>query len=181
MSYDPPAHHVGYEIDGDDVTGDVCAFYIAGHAHGPDDVELFLDWWADDDEAFSGCWEVTETWLRRVPFRGGSRYVTGGPGRGATPVTMLAQPSAWGYWCINHPYEPAVCGHPASSVVGGEEIVALRSRAVAQDLDPRPDVSHPGSVHSLIYMCRECSTSFSERLAQARAQAVRDLPTQKGA
>lgn len=48
----------------------------------------------------------------------------------------------------------------------GWAVMARRLSELAEDVDPRPDVSK----HGYIYQCRECSNSFSERYAAAHME-----------
>ena len=164
-------YEISYEHDGENFTGEIMAYNLLGHGIDLDDIELFLLDRYSDDEIEEGGWEVREDWLRKVPTpNGDSMHVYGKPGRGARAVTVLERPSGWSYWCINHPMEPAMTGRPASQIIDGEALVARRLSELAEDVDPRPDVSRDG----YIYQCRECSNSFSERYAAAQRKAMED-------
>lgn len=164
------AYEISYEYD-EGFTGEIVAYNLLGHGIDLGDIELFLLDRYSDDEIEEGGWEIREDWLRKVPAPDGDgmMHVYGKPGRGSRAVTVLERPSGWSYWCINHPMEPAMTGHPVSQIIDGEALVARRLSELAEAVDPRPDVSANG----YIYQCRECSEDFSERLRQATLEAMR--------
>lgn len=174
MTSDIPSYEISYEMDDDDITGTVLAFNLHGHGHHPDVIDLFLDAMRYDYEqdVDGGVWEVREDWLRKVPCGGGSRHTYGKPGLGARAVTVIERPTQWGYWCINHPYEPASTGIPATQIIDGEGIVTQRLTELASEIDPRRDVDRRKGMVDYIYMCRDCSSAFNERLNVARREAL---------
>lgn len=156
IDYEP-----SYEYD-EGFYGNILAFNLRGHDLDLDVIESFLHERFLDDEIDWGGWEVRESWLRKVPAPDGDgmmHHYTHKPGPGARAVTVLERPSGWPYWCINHPMEPAASGRPAPQVLDGEELVARRLAELAEEVDPRRDVEE-----GYVYMCRECSDDFSERL-----------------
>lgn len=167
-------YEASYEYD-DGYTGTVLAFNLHGHGLDLDDIELFLESMRDDDLDLdaAGCWEIREDWLRKVPSRdhNGMAHIYGPPGRGARAVTVVEHHSSWGYWCVNHPAEPAQTGHPAENIVDGEQIVTRRLAELANDIDPRPDVDNRGT-WAFIYMCRDCSADFTARQKAATRAAL---------
>lgn len=171
-------YEISYEYDECGFSGSVLAINLRGHGHTPDDIDIFLDrmFWYEQEIEEEGEWEVRETYLRKVPHpEGGSMHIYGGPGRGARAVTVLERPSGWDYWCLNHPYEPASSGIPASQVIDGEDSVLKRMEELTQQDDPRYDVDNRKGMGSYIYLCRECSTDFHERLGEARKKALARL------
>ena len=158
-----------YEYD-EGFTGDLLAYNIRGHGLNVDDIERFLYERYLDDEIDLGGWEIREAWLRKVPARdgGGMMHVySSRSGPGARAVTVLERPHGWPFWCINHPMEPATTGRPVPQVLDGEALVARRMAELAEDVDPRPDVAE-----GYVYMCRECSSAFSERQRRAYLEAI---------
>lgn len=168
-------YEISFELELDDngYYGDLLAFNVRGHGHHPDVIDQFLDAMRTDGYADSGDWEIREDWLRKVPHPdGGSRHTYGTPGRGARAVTVIEHSRGWGYWCINHPHEPASVGHSASQVIDGEALVTRRLAERETEIDPRHDVDRRQGMGGYVYMCRECSNSFCERLRAARREAL---------
>ena len=166
-------YEISYEVDDNGYFGELLAFNVRGHGHHPDVIDQFLDAMRTEGYADSGDWEIREDWLRKVPHPdGGSRHTYGTPGRGARAVTVIERSRSWGRWCINHPYEPAVVGHSASQVIDGEALVTQRLADLESEIDPRWDVARHQGMGGYVYMCRECSTSFGERLRAARREAL---------
>lgn len=148
----PVDWEVVYEDDGDDL-GWPMALHLFGHGLDLDTVENTLDQ-ASDEEAFDAPegWDLEETYVRKVPASYGWRFVyTGSPGRGATAVTLATPARVPAHWCWRHPFEPWQSGHPISQMV-----------------DPPMPMVQDG----YLYMCRDCSRDFKERLAEARRSAV---------
>lgn len=174
-----PDYEISYEYDGEEYTGSISAFNIYGHGHHPDTIDTFLDAMGEEGYADGGSWEVRETYLRKVPTHDGSLHIYGSKGRGARAVTVIERESGWDYWCINHPCEPATSGIPATQCIDGEVFVTQRLIELEQETEPRYDVhrwdSRFGSSSSYIYMCRECSDDFHDRLAAARKEALSKL------
>lgn len=173
-----PAFDEVRELEEDGV-GDVMGYDLRGH-HGPDVVDLFLAYelayGLDDEDAPVGGWDVALVWRHTVPIRstGGWRYLySTGPGAGWTPVTQLVKAWPTRHWCINHPYEPGGTGFPASMLVDGEQTVT-ENLPDPDAIDPHPVVEAPTkySTTGYVYMCRECSRSFSERYNAAQAEAL---------
>ena len=166
-------YEISYEMDDNGYCGDLLAFNVRGHGHHPDVIDQFLDAMRTEGYADSGDWEIREDWLRKVPHPdGGSRHTYGTPGRGARAVTVIERSRGWGYWCINHPHEPASVGHSASQVIDGEALVTRRMAELETEIDPRHDVDRRQGMGGYVYMCRECSTGFGERLRAARREAL---------
>ena len=153
--------------------GSIMGFDIHGHVDFAD-VEFFLaNLPYNYDEDGEGCFEVAHVWRWQVPREDGCVCTyTNHAARGATPVTQLLRPHSWDMFCLNHPFEPAVIGTPACTMVDGEQIVAEELEAQASRLDPRPVVTalNGGS----IFMCRDCWTSFEKRQRAARHAALVD-------
>lgn len=164
MDYEP-----SYEYDGEGFTGRILAYNLRGHGIDLDAIERFLLDRYGDDEIDEGGWEVREDWLRKVPTTDGMAHCYGKPGRGARAVTVLERPGGWGWWCINHPTEPANVGRHVSEIIDGAELVAKRLAEMAQEIDPRANVDERGYV----YLCRACAESFSER-REARRLAMQE-------
>ncbi|RHA38701.1 hypothetical protein [Cellulomonas rhizosphaerae] len=162
--------------DEDGEFGRTSGFHLFGHGHTIDDVELFLHSQVEgeydyDWEAGLREWEVTETWVRKVPCGYGMRYVyASGPGRGATAVTALSEPWGWDRWCTHHLDERACVGIPAGRFIDGETYVARRLEQIATEIDPRRDVDDRNG--GTVYYCRPCSNAYSERERAARALAM---------
>lgn len=130
------------------------ALHLFGHGLDLDAVEATLDE-ASDEVTFcvTDGWDLEETYVRQVPASYGWRFAyTGAPGRGATAVTIATPASVPAHWCWRHPFEPWSSGHPISQMID----------------PPMPMVSQDG----YLYMCRDCSRDFSERLAEARRQVM---------
>lgn len=177
-------YEISYEDDGDGYCGDILAININGHGHHFDDIELLLESMRDDElpyEEDGGCWEVYESYLRKVPTPQGSAHIYSGKGRGARAITVVERPQAWDYWCLNHPYEPARVGIPDEQIINGEALITQRLTELDQEIDPRRDVDRwEGRSPGYIYMCRECSDDFHIRLAEARKEALAKLKHTKG-
>lgn len=163
---------ISYEYDGEDYGG-ILAFNLHGHDIPLDDIELFLLDRFHDGDINEGGWEIKEDWLRKVPMNDGSsmHVYAGKPGPGAKAVTVLCEPRFWNRWCINHPYERASQGRPTEQIIDGEELVTRRLLELADEIDPKPDVSEEGYV----YFCRECSESFEKRYRAAQQEALARL------
>lgn len=140
------------EVDGDEL-GWPMALHLFGHGLDLDDVQNALDQ-ASDEEAFEATegWDLEETYVRKVPASFGWRFVYGSRGRGATAVTVATPARVPAHWCWRHPFEPWASGHP-----------------IAHMIDPPIPAVAPGGY---LYMCRDCSREFSERLAAARRDLI---------
>ncbi len=143
-----------YELDGDDdIGGYTLGVHFAGHID-PDEA-VALAWVFMDEYGVPGTIRrggPRHTWLRKVPMRGGSRYLRCGPGPGATPVTYVEWSYSWdSKVCDMRPacFEQAVAGVPRQQVI-----------------DP------PGDDEQYVYLCREHHRVFEEALRAARFAAV---------
>lgn len=142
-----------YECDGDEL-GWPMSLHFFGHGLDLDLVQHSLDVASDEVGMDAGeGWDLEETFVRKVPASFGWRFAyTGGPGRGATAVTLARLASTPAHWCWKHPFEPWSTGFP-----------------IAQMIDPpMPCVS----VDGYLYMCRDCARDHRERLEQARREAA---------
>lgn len=162
-----------YETDGDELGG-LLGWLLYGDVD-LDDIELFM---ASEDVAdhfpdgVAGGWEIFETYVRKVPRVFGYEYVyTSGPGRGARKATRIEQNHSWGYWCINHIWEPASIGIPVEQVAD-----PLWPMVLARITAPERRREHartPEDGPAYVYLCRTCATGFHERRALAEREARR--------
>lgn len=163
-----------YELEEGEL-GSLIGYDLHGR-QGLDVIEAFLaqmEYEYAPDAPYGG-WEAEECWRTTDPETLAYHY-RDTPVEGGVLVTRLSHAHIWGYWCLNHRDEPASSGVPVSQVVDGEQIVAEESAALAGQVDPRPTVTADRlGMGAYIYLCRTCSTSFHDRLKQARAEALRE-------
>lgn len=166
------------EMEGDEVGGSVIGFHLYGDVDH-DDIELFM---ADEDlnewfpTGVDGGWEITETYVRKVPLRdgGGYRFVYAtGPGPGASKVVRLEPNHSWGFWCMNHIYEPASTSIPIEQV--SNPIWPMVLARITPPERRRAHARGPQDGAAYAYLCRPCATSFHTRMAAARAAAIKEL------
>ena len=163
-----PTYEASYELDG----LDILALHVTGHGHDLDTLELVLaDAWYDE-LIDSGCWEIAERWLRKVPHPdGGMAHVYANqPGRGARAVTVLARPEGWNRWCYRHRWEPAMTGYHVSRFVDGEQIAADAIAAEQAEDEPRTIASA-----EYLYLCRECAGDHERHYRAALDAALARL------
>lgn len=143
-----------YEIEEGEVGGSTLAVHFPGHIDPEEAVALawaYLDEYELDGTSLRRG-GPRHTWLRQVPFSGGTRYALSGPGRGATPITYVEWSHSWdSKVCDLRPacFEQAVAGVPRTLVI-----------------DP------PGDDEQYVYLCREHHRAFEEALRAARFAAV---------
>lgn len=168
-----------YEWDGDG-PGSHMGWLLYGDVDC-DDVDLFL---ADAAEQHpdGGDWNVImDTYVRKVPRPDGFIFAyTNTPGRGARKCVRIERHWFWGYWCTNHPYEPASTGFPVSQVADPPWPKVLTRIVPAERRRERKSWRGevlPQDGEPTVYLCRPCSTSFTER----RADAVRAIMAERKA
>lgn len=139
------------------------------------DLDLFMGDPDLMDEFPDGAdWDVTFTWVRKVPREWGYNYVyANGPGPGARACVRVELAFVTNHWCVNHPFEPGNTGIPVEQVLNPPWPKVL-AHIVAPERR-RPESRWPQDGDAYVYLCRDCCASFSARRAAARAEALADL------
>jgi hypothetical protein len=143
------------EDDGSGDLGAVMGFNVSGHLDDRD-IEVFLagevssEWF---DEGTPRGFDVSHCWVRKVPRDFGHAFqYQDHAGPGAKAVTYFVVETTWEKRCWQHPFDVAHCGVHKETLIGCDDIA---------------------DAQGYVYMCRPCSKSYDERLALARAAALR--------
>ena len=154
-------------------SGHPMGFLLYGNVT-PDDVDLFL---ADEKciEAFpdGADFNVTETYVRKVPATDENGYpctryaYSDQPGPGAQKALRVEEHQTWGFWCVNHIYEPAASGVTVESVLDPPWPKVLTH--ITPPERRRTHATRPQDGYPTVYLCWDCSRSFLQRQDAARA------------
>lgn len=166
-----------YELDGDDVGGYQMGWLLYGDVT-PEDLDLFLNEGEGFEEAESmgtSDFDAEETWVRKVPLRGGGMrfvYATS-PGPGARKCLRVEPARAPIGWCVNHVYEPATTGIPV-----GQVLDPPWPKVLAYITPPerrREHARHPQDGEAYVHLCWDCARKFHARRDEARARALSEM------
>ncbi len=174
------------ELDG----GGPMGFLLYGDDIDLDEIEVFLsteveEWWYDEGPE-DGFDVLAECYVRKVPITSGEdegsmRYVYANtPGPGARKCTRVEAYSSWGYWCMNHIFEPASTGIPVERVADPIWPMVLARITSAEERARHPDWTRPRDGNATVYLCSDCARAFHAREDRARWEHMRAFHTERG-
>lgn len=157
------------DIYEDDGFGEYTGAWMGLHLHGHIDDETATAYaWAimADDYRDNTLAAPQRTWVRKVPRDGGCQYVYSGPGRGASPVTLLEVAHGWQFWCDVHD-----C---SSRFVRGSARSGVSIKTFANPEAWFPPSAEPQDARQpeYRYLCRAHAARYEEAMREARAAAL---------